>query len=279
MSQAPAQVKMSESGALGDSIPNCNTAILAVTSCNAAMRLVELVELDVLCFFSVASCQFSSGILWDIFRHRVSRSWRMWLSKSLSSFKVREEDTYLDDLCKRNLLVSRKWQRDAKSYKAGVGSPFPRNRDYALLLLDSAWSCIFHFWKSALCKGISSDILRCWFGQMAESNLDAQAPVKALAIETFSRSSQECTLIPFASSVSASRTPWKEHRARGLQMSTALIALVKMPHAVIVQWLWDAGLAFPSPLHWQNVSRQSVRNNIRRPEQDLVHQSEFINYL
>lgn len=48
-------------------------------------------------------------------------------------------------------------------------------------------------------------------------------------IETFSQSSQECTPIPFASSVSASRTPWKEHRARGLQMSTALIALVKMP--------------------------------------------------
>ena len=64
MSQAPAQVKMSESGALGDSIPNCNTAILAVTSCNAAMRLVELVELDFLCFFLVLpAVKFSSGIL------------------------------------------------------------------------------------------------------------------------------------------------------------------------------------------------------------------------
>jgi len=71
MSQAPAQVKMSESGALGDSIPNCNTAILAVTSCNAAMRLVELVELDFLCFFCVASCQV---LFWNPLRHFQTQS-------------------------------------------------------------------------------------------------------------------------------------------------------------------------------------------------------------
>ena len=161
-------------------------------------------------FYDFLQYRQLSGLFWNPLRHfeTESPSWRMWLSKSLSSFKVREEDTYLDDLWKSNLLVSIKRQRATRLESVHHSQ---ENK-------DDAWSCTIHL-ISILEKGTLQEhklrhpqmlIWTKW-----QKQLGCSSTCRALAreiLETFSQSSQASTPIPFASSVSASRTPWKKQR-------------------------------------------------------------------